>query len=259
MLLLDKMNSRSSSFGTDLNATRGKTIGEFSNEEWDKLLSKVDNAIEDYKEDLKEREEEALEKQKKQAEQYIHQQRSGENLEYEQNVMMGGALNSMRFQRLNGNMFSSGESAEEKPDVEGSVEDFISEEAIQKLTTEALVGERGKTPYSVLDTDRDGMIEYNGVIFVGDEKTNSICLGDVTSDPNNVLSVPLSGGGYLKVNLDNLDSLAKAIGMFSPEDQNRIMRAIAQHNRIKQIEQQIEDETSGLKVLEKNEDAVYYV
>jgi len=93
---------------------------------------------------------------------------------------------------------------------------------------------------------------------VADEKTNSICLGDVTTDPDNVLTVQLSDGGYLKVNLDELDSLSKAITMFSPEDINRIMRAIAQHNRLKQIEQQIEDETSGLEVLEKNKEIAFY-
>lgn len=257
-MLLDKLNAKNSGFGTDLAKNKGKTIGEFSNEEWDKLLNKVDNAIDDYKEDLKERGKEALEKQKKQTEEYVTRQRNGKDLEYEQNVMMGGALTSMRFQKLNDSMFSVEQSEKEKPDIEDSVEDFISEEAIQKLTTETLVGERGKAPYSILDNDKDGIIEYKGVIFTTDEKTNSICLGDVTTDPNNVLTVQLSGGGYLKVNLDNLDSLSKAIGMFSPEDQNRIMRAIAQHNRLKQIEQQIEDETSGLEVLEKNKDIAFY-
>lgn len=64
-MLLDKLNSGRSVFSTDFGETKGKTIGEFSNEEWDKLLSKVDNALEAYKEDLKEREEEAKEQQKK--------------------------------------------------------------------------------------------------------------------------------------------------------------------------------------------------
>lgn len=257
-MLLDKVNAGSSIVGIDAGETRGKSVAEFSDEEWEKLLSKVDNAIEAYKEDLKEREAEALEKWKKQTEEYISKQRSSQDLEYEQNVMMGGALYSMRFQRLNESMFSAEQSEEEKPDAEDSIEDFISEETIQKLATEAIVGARGKTPYSILDNDKDGVIEYNGVIFVADEKTNSICLGDVTTDPDNVLTVQLSDGGYLKVNLDELDSLSKAIGMFSPEDINRIMRAIAQHNKLKQIEQQIEDETSGLKVLEKNKDNAFY-
>ena len=254
-MLLDKVNAGNSIFGTDLGETRGKTVSEFSNEEWDKLLSKVDNALEAYKEDLKEREAEALEKQKKKAELYALSQRMNE--EFEQNVMMGGGLRSMRFQKLNDSMFSAEQSEEEKPDVEDSITDFISEEALKKLTTEALVGERGRTPYSILDNDKDGIIEYNGVKFITDEESNSLCLGDV-SDPNNVLTIQLSGGGYLKVNVDCIDSLSKAIGMFSPEDINRIMRAIAQHNKLKQIEQQIEDETSGLKVLEKNKDNAFY-
>lgn len=250
-MLLGKVNAGNNLFGTDVSETKGKTISDFSNEEWDKLLSKVDNALESYKEDLKEREEEALEKQKKKAEMSILSQQMNEDSEFEQNVMMGGALQAMRFHKLNSDMFSTEDTEGEKPDVEDSVADFVSQEAIQRI-----IGNRGTIPYSVL-ADETGTIEYKGVVFVGDEKSNSLCLGDM-SDPNNVLTIQLSDGGYLKVNLDRLDSLAKAITMFSPEDQNRIMRAIAQYNKIKQIEQQIEDETSGLQVLEKNEDVGFY-
>lgn len=248
-MLLDKLNSGRSVFSTDFGENKGKTIGEFSNEEWDKLLSKVDNALEAYKEDLKEREEEAKEKQKKKAESAALCRNINE--EFEQNVMRGGVLQSVRFQRLNENMFSSEQEEEENIDMENSVNDFVSEEAIQKI-----VGNRGKMPYSTL-ADENGIIEYNGVTFVGDMDSNSLCLGDMTN-PDNVLTIQLSDGGYLKVNLDNLDSLSKAIGMFSPEDQNRIMRALAQYNKLKQIQQQIEDETSGLQILKKSEDVAFY-
>jgi len=84
-----------------------------------------------------------------------------------------------------------------------------------------------KCPYSHLA--KDGLIEYNGVVFVCDYKRNSICLGDV-SDPKNVLNISLPSGGNLKVNVDNLGNLSKAAGMFTPADLNAIMRAIAQHN-----------------------------
>ena len=251
MMLLDKLNASRGGFGTDLGETRGKTIGEFSNDEWEKLLGKVDNAIEDYKEDLKEREEDAKEKQKKQAEENVYNARNKSDYEYEQTVMRGGALYSMRFQKINSGMFSAEETKAEKPDVEDSVSDFISQEAIQKI-----VGNRGKMPYASL-ADENGIIEYNGVRFVGDLENNALCLGDMT-DYNNILNIPLSKGGVLKVNIDSLEDLSKAIGMFSPEDQNRIMRAIAQYNRIQQIKQQIDDETSGLEVLEKNDDVIYF-
>lgn len=251
MMLLDKLNASRGGFGTDLGETKGKTIGEFSNEEWEKLLGKVDNAIDDYKEDLKEREEEAKEKQRKQAEKNAYGAQKQGSYDYEQTVMRGGALYSMRFQKLNSGMFSGEETEVEKPDIEDSVDDFISQEAIQKI-----VGNRGKMPYASL-ADENGIIEYNGVIFVGDLEQNALCLGDMT-DYDNILNIQLSDGGFLKVNINNIDDLSKAIGMFSPEDQNRIMRAIAQYNRIQQIEQQIDDETSGLKVLEKNNDTAYY-
>lgn len=95
-----------------------------------------------------------------------------------------------------------------------------------------------KVPYGYLA--KDGVIEYNGVCFICDEKTNSICLGDMT-DKTKVLNIPLSGGGCLKVNRANLGDLSKAIGMFSPEDVNRILRAIAQDTKIQSMKNELED------------------
>lgn len=116
-----------------------------------------------------------------------------------------------------------------------------------KLEEQALLEQRKKTdngvPYNYLA--KDGIIEYNGVVFVCDEKYKAIRLGD-TSNPKNCLNIPLSGGGSLIVNRDNLDDLSKAIGMFTPEDVNLIMRAIAQDAKIQQMKHQIDDETSGI-------------
>lgn len=95
-----------------------------------------------------------------------------------------------------------------------------------------------KVPYGYLA--KDGVIEYNGICFICDEKTNSICLGDMT-DKTKVLNIPLSGGGCLKVNRANLGDLSKAIGMFSPEDVNRILRAIAQDTKIQSMKNELED------------------
>lgn len=102
-------------------------------------------------------------------------------------------------------------------------------------------------PYSYLA--KDGIIDYKGVIFVCDTKNKSLCLGD-TSNPKNCITIGLSGGGSLVVNRDNLGDLAKAIGMFSPEDVNLILRAIAEDAKIQQMKQQIDDETSGLDIAE---------
>ena len=95
-----------------------------------------------------------------------------------------------------------------------------------------------KVPYEHLA--KDGVINYNGVCFICDEKTNSICLGDMT-DEKNVLNIPLSGGGHLKVNRANLGDLSRAVGMFSPEDLNLIMRAIALDTKLQATEKEIED------------------
>ena len=64
------------------------------------------------------------------------------------------------------------------------------------------------------------------------------------SDKENVLTIPLSGGGCLKVNRDNLGELADAIDMFSPEDINLIMRAIAQDNKARSMKKEMEDTVS---------------
>lgn len=96
-----------------------------------------------------------------------------------------------------------------------------------------------KAPYSHLA--ENGVINYNGILFVCDDKKQRICLGDV-SDPKECIRVGLSGGGSLWVNRDNLGDLSQAIGMFSPEDVNRILRAIAQDKKCQQMQQEIDDE-----------------
>ena len=95
-----------------------------------------------------------------------------------------------------------------------------------------------KVPYGHLA--KDGVITYNGVTFVCDEKTNSICLGDM-EDKSQVITVTLSGGGHLKVNRNNIGELSKAAGMFSPEDLNLIMRAIALDTKIQSVKKEIDD------------------
>lgn len=95
-----------------------------------------------------------------------------------------------------------------------------------------------KVPYGHLA--KDGGIEYNGVVFVCDERTNSICLGDMT-DRSKVITVTLSDGGHLMVNRDCIGQLSKAAGMFSPEDLNLILRAIAQDTKIQSVKKEIDD------------------
>ncbi len=87
---------------------------------------------------------------------------------------------------------------------------------------------------------KDGVISYNGVTFVCDEDTNSICLGDM-SDDKEVLNILLSDGGHLKVNRKNLGDLAQAADMFSPRDLNLIMRAIAQDTKVQSMQQELDE------------------
>ncbi len=98
-------------------------------------------------------------------------------------------------------------------------------------------------PYEYLA--QDGVIHYKGVIFTCNSDWNAICLGDM-SNRKNVLTIPLSGGGSLMVNRDNLGELSIAITMFSPEDQNRIMRAIAEDKKAQATQNEIEDEKNSI-------------
>ncbi|MDE6619316.1 MAG: hypothetical protein K2K74_02270 [Lachnospiraceae bacterium] len=88
-------------------------------------------------------------------------------------------------------------------------------------------------------------ITYNGVVFVCDKEKNAICLGDM-SNKNDVLTIPLEGGGSLMVNRNSISTLAGAISMFSPEDANRIMRAIADDKKAQETQREIEDDKNSL-------------
>ncbi len=224
-----------------------KTIGEFSEKEWDQLLDKVDNAIEDYKADLKEREKEAMEKQKEQRESYILGAGNNEDKQFEERVLMdNGSFRTMRFMKIDS--MDIGASAEmEQPDIEDTIDDMVAEEAIQKLLDKG-----NRAPYSLM-ADENGIVKYKGVEFRCDYENNRLCLGDV-SNPKNCITVGLERGGCLVFNRENIDDLVKAIDMFSPEDINRIMRAIAQDAKLRQMQVQIEDETSGEAVLDKPEE-----
>lgn len=113
----------------------------------------------------------------------------------------------------------------------------------QKQLINTIRGAAPKVPYGYLA--KDGVITYNDVQFSCDEKTNSICLGDV-SDPKKVINIPLSGGGHLKVNRENLGQLSKAIGMFSPEDVNLILRAIHLDTKLQSVQKEVEDLEAGV-------------
>jgi hypothetical protein len=105
--------------------------------------------------------------------------------------------------------------------------------------SDILKGEQQKCPYNHLA--KNNMIKYNGVIFMCDYDTNSICLGDMT-EPKKVLNISLPSGGSLRVNVDSVGGLSKAAGMFSPEDLNAILRAISQYNHFTSKLNEIEEE-----------------
>ncbi len=157
-------------------------------------------------------------------------------------------LNSQKKNRNEGQESFCGNLSDAQDDLAQA--DSVQEEALTAQRTIDLtslqdrIDNRFKFPYSYLA--QNGIIEYKGVTFVCDEKNKVLCLGDVTSDPNKVLTIPLSKGGALKVNRDNLGDLSKAISMFSPEDINLIMRAIAQDAKIQQMQNELEEDKNSI-------------
>ncbi len=118
------------------------------------------------------------------------------------------------------------------------VAEKMNSERIQERQQEQELLTNNKNEYFALG---DGSsIVYNGVCFSCNQEDNSICLGDM-SDPSNVITIPLAGGGTLKVNRGNISDLGRAIGMFSPEDIGNILRAIAEDRKVQETKMEIED------------------
>lgn len=115
----------------------------------------------------------------------------------------------------------------------------VSEVSETKEGFASYIKKENNFPYS--SKAKDGIIEYNGVVFVGDSKSNSLSLGDM-SNVKRVIHIQLSGGGMLNVNYDNIGDLKNAIGMFSGKDQGIILKAIAKYHLEEGLAKNAEDE-----------------
>lgn len=192
---------------------------EFSIEDWEKLMKRIDEDIDAYKAELRAR---------------IRKDQGKDP----NSPPAGSAVEEKTLAETAG-VDPGDKETEEKPVLEKEALEGTSSASPRGSSFLArLMGEK-KAPYSYL-ADESGMIVYNGVTFLCDNKKQQICLGDMT-DSKNVLTIPLAKGGCLKVNRDNLGDLAKAIGMFSPEDVERILRAIARDNKAREMQMEIED------------------
>ncbi len=98
-----------------------------------------------------------------------------------------------------------------------------------------------KCPYNFLA--KDGVINYKGVTFLCDYEQNAITLGNMY-EKDKVIKIALPSGSSLHVNIDNIDQLAQAADMFTPEDLNAIMRAIHEYNHCTRKRYEIEEEKS---------------
>ncbi|HEX3077599.1 MAG TPA: hypothetical protein VHQ24_12115, partial [Lachnospiraceae bacterium] len=59
-----------------------------------------------------------------------------------------------------------------------------------------------------------------------------------------VISVTLTTGDTLLINRNNIDAVAKSIGLFTPKDVNRILNAIAQDAKAQSKRFEIENDKS---------------
>ena len=101
--------------------------------------------------------------------------------------------------------------------------------------------------------DESGKIVYNGVTFFCDKKTNTLTLGDCRL-PENCLRIPLEEGGSLLVNRNNLEDLLKAITMFSPEDQRRILEAIQKERMVESTMNELKIQKNDILKIGKSEE-----
>ena len=96
--------------------------------------------------------------------------------------------------------------------------------------------------------------DLTSIILQCDFDNNRLILGDC-SNLDNCIRVPLSGGGEFVFNRDQLSNISKIISMFSPEDQNRIMRAISLDKQCRKQLKEIEDTvTESVENVSENRD-----
>jgi hypothetical protein len=91
--------------------------------------------------------------------------------------------------------------------------------------------------------DSKGEIKYNDTTYLYDAKKKEISIGDV-SNKDDVISVTLTTGDTLLINRNNIDAVAKSIGLFTPKDVNRILNAIAQDAKAQSKRFEIENDKS---------------
>lgn len=147
------------------------------------------------------------------------------------------------------------EYAERMEQKKGEIQQFLydefgmTEERLKEKIKESPSAIPGKddemwAPYCHMKNE-DGVVEYNGVIFTLDYQKKWLCLGDM-SNMDEVIRIPLSEGGCLMVNRDNIGALGHAIGMFSPEDINRILRALKLDAKVQQMKREIDEMEDGV-------------
>lgn len=115
----------------------------------------------------------------------------------------------------------------------------MSSELYVNLMYNKVIDETNQSPYGCM-ANANGSVTFNDVTYQYHSDSKYLDLGDVSNE-DNVLTIPLSGGDTLRVNRDNIDDLAKSIGMFTPQDQKRIMDAIRTDAKCKEKKQEVED------------------
>lgn len=92
-----------------------------------------------------------------------------------------------------------------------------------------------------------GVVAFRGVTLVFDSQNNTMCLGNM--ERGDIISAGVLSNGYgFYFNRENIGDLAKIIDLFSPEDVNKIMAAIATDDMADRMEYEIEeDKATGVQ------------
>lgn len=218
------ISNQSSGWVFGMEEVKGYSDQMMTDKEWDAYMKKIDAVEESIRQQIREEGEQNL------AQADAERKERRENWQEQWEEFVANAKLSMK-EVL-------------QPD-ESDHELLIQEEGTGRFKTGAVSEKKNRrlldstVPYS--QYMEGNTITYNGVVFQCDAERHAISLGD-TRNPKQVITIPLADGGVLLVNRNEIGSLARAMGMFSPEDMGRILRAIAEDRQIHANQYTIEEE-----------------
>lgn len=157
--------------------------------------------------------------------------------------MSVGFVNAVSIER--GYDVKKGKNADGSSQADKVFADYLENGKVSHLTGKrgVVADKSAELPNRYFIGEKNGFVEYNRVSFRCNYLSGALELGD-TSNPMQCIRVPLEGGSLL-FHPDSMGGVSKAIGMFSAEDQGRIMRAIQIYNMAKKKMEELEEDENA--------------